>query len=245
MKQIFYTILFLTVITTVNSQILQTRVLYVENENIEAFESAVAKKTKMFNGKGAKEKFFTFKILTGPNAQNYIRMRVVNSLSELDYQNTKGNSYWFKNVPHTSGGTSLWARDLEASYVTNLYEGINHRRISILSYKEDKKEDFWIFQMRVKKAYEKIGHPYNKSIFRQISGGSKPNVVMVRWVYKNFEDEEDWRENGIPKLVSAYNELFGEDTMEIDYKKFRESLVTDWGMTRHHTFMPELSSPRD
>ena len=35
------------------------------------------------------------------------------------------------------------------------------------------------------------------------------------------------------------------DTMEIDYKKFRESLVTDWGMTRHHTFMPELSSPRD
>ena len=63
--------------------------------------------------------------------------------------------------------------------------------------------------------------------------------------YKNFEDEENWRENGVPKLVKAYNELFGEDTMEIDYKKYRESLSNDWGMTRHHTFMPELSSPRD
>ena len=50
----------------------------------------------MFNGKEAKEKYFTFKILTGPNAQNYVRMRVVSSLSELDYQNTKGNNYWFK-----------------------------------------------------------------------------------------------------------------------------------------------------
>ena len=68
---------------------------------------------------------------------------------------------------------------------------------------------------------------------------------MVRWVYKNFEDEEDWRKNGTPKLVSAYNELFGEDIMRKDYKKFRESLVNDWGMARHHTFMPELSSPRD
>ena len=57
----------------------------------------------MYNGKGAKEKFFTFKILTGPNAQNYARVRVVRNLGELDYQNSKGNSYWFKNVPHTSG----------------------------------------------------------------------------------------------------------------------------------------------
>ena len=31
--------------------------------------------------------------------------------------------------------------------------------------------------MRAKKAYEKIGHPYNKSILNQISGGSRQNVV--------------------------------------------------------------------
>ena len=35
------------------------RVLNVENKDIPEFEAAVAKKTQMFNGKGAKEKFFT------------------------------------------------------------------------------------------------------------------------------------------------------------------------------------------
>ena len=74
------------------------RVLNVENKDIPEFEAAVAKKTQMFNGKGAKEKFFTFKILTGPNAQNYARIRVVNNLGEFDYQNTKGNNFWFKTM---------------------------------------------------------------------------------------------------------------------------------------------------
>ena len=53
------------------------------------FESAVAKKTQMYNGKEPK-KSFTFKILTGPNAQNYARVRSVRNLGELDYQNSKG-----------------------------------------------------------------------------------------------------------------------------------------------------------
>ena len=243
MKRLLITILLFTFFSNVNSQILQMRVLTVENKDIPEFESAVAKKTQMYNGKGAKEKFFTFKILTGPNAQNYARVRVVRNLGELDYQNSKGNSYWLKNVPHTSGRVSLWAVNKEASYRTGNYEGNDHRRIAILSYKEDKKDDFWTFQMRAKKAYEKIGHPYNKSILNQISGASRRNVVMIRWIFKNFEDEENWRKNSVPKLIAAYNELFG--AWDVDYKKFRESLSDDWGLTRHHTFMPELSSPRE
>ena len=243
MKKLLITILLFTFFSNLNSQILQMRVLTVENQDIAEFESAVAKKTQMYNGKGAKEKYFTFKILTGPNAQNYARVRVVRNLGELDYQNSKGNSYWFKNVPHTSGRVSLWSMNKEASYRTGNYEGNDHRRIAVLSYKEDKKDDFWTFQMRIKKAYEKIDHPYNKSIFNQISGGSRQNVVMIRWVFKNFEDEENWRKNSVPKLIAAYNELFG--AWDVDYKKYGESLIDEWGLIRHHTFMPELSSPRE
>ena len=97
--------------------------------------------------------------------------------------------------------------------------------------------------MRIKKAYEKIGHPYNRSVLNLISGGSRQNVVMIRWIFKNFEDEEKWRKNSIPKIKSAYNELFG--AWDVDYKKYGESLVDEWGFIRHHTFMPSLSSPRD
>ena len=243
MKKLILSIFLLTFLSNVNSQILQMRVLNVENKDIPEFEAAVAKKTQMFNGKGAKEKFFTFKILTGPNAQNYARIRVVNNLGEFDYQNTKGNNFWFKSVPHTSGRVTLWNINKDASYRTGDYEGTDHRRIAILSYKEDKKDDFWTFQMRIKKAYEKIGHPYNRSVLNLISGGSRQNVVMIRWIFKNFEDEEKWRKNSIPKIKSAYNELFG--AWDVDYKKYGESLVDEWGFIRHHTFMPSLSSPRD
>ena len=31
---------------------------------------------------------------------------------------------------------------------------------------------------------------------------------MIR-LFKNFEDEENWRKNSVPKLIAAYNELFG------------------------------------
>ena len=68
---------------------------------------------------------------------------------------------------------------------------------------------------------------------------------MIRFHYKSYEDELNWRENEIPEIKSIYNELFGEEAWQIDYSKYRESMVEDWGMTRHHSFMPELSSPRD
>ena len=118
MKKIFYALILFSLCANLNSQIIQTRVLYVENENVKEFESAVAKKTQLFNGKGSKERWFTFKILTGPNAMNYSRVRLADELSDLDYQNKKGNEYWFKNVPHTSGTQYTWRINNKASYIT-------------------------------------------------------------------------------------------------------------------------------
>ena len=245
MKRIFYTLFLFSLCANLNSQIIQTRVLYVETENVKEFESAVAKKTQMFNGKGSKEKWFTFKILTGPNAMNYSRVRLAEDLSELDYQNKKGNEYWFKNVPHTSGTQYTWRRNNEASYITGNYDGVNHRRIVFVSYKYSKRKDFWTFRYRVKKVLEKMQQPYNRGVFSLISGGSRPNVVMIRYLFKSYEEEQNWRENEVPKIKSTYKELFGDEAWEMDYTKYRESMVEDWGMTRHHAFMPELSSPRD
>ena len=49
MKKLLITILLFAFFSNVNSQILQMRVLTVENKDIPEFESAVAKKTQMYN----------------------------------------------------------------------------------------------------------------------------------------------------------------------------------------------------
>ena len=62
-------------VTVLSAQYTQTRVLHVKSENVTQFEEAVAKKTKMFNGPQSEDRFLTFKILSGPNANQYMRVR--------------------------------------------------------------------------------------------------------------------------------------------------------------------------
>lgn len=55
MKRLLITILLFTFFSNVNSQILQMRVLTVENQDIAEFESAVAKKLRCIMGKEPKK----------------------------------------------------------------------------------------------------------------------------------------------------------------------------------------------
>ena len=85
-------------LTTLNAQVLQSRILQVESSNMKSFSERVAKKTKLYNGKKGQAKYFTFQILTGKNAQNFLRFQWAESLDEFDKEDTKGNDYWQKTV---------------------------------------------------------------------------------------------------------------------------------------------------
>ena len=76
MKKIIFMLLFAFTMTALNAQIIQSRLLTVDQENMEEFMEGVAEKTKIYNSKKGQANYLTFQILTGKNAQNFIRMQV-------------------------------------------------------------------------------------------------------------------------------------------------------------------------
>ena len=51
MKKIIYTLSFILMLSSMNAQIIQSRLLTVEQEYMEEFMEGVAQKTKMYNSK--------------------------------------------------------------------------------------------------------------------------------------------------------------------------------------------------
>ena len=61
MKKIIYTLSFILMLSSMNAQIIQSRLLTVEQENMEKFMEGVAQKTKMYNSKKGQTRYLTFK----------------------------------------------------------------------------------------------------------------------------------------------------------------------------------------
>ena len=80
MKKIILTLSFAFALTAMSAQVLQSILLIVEQENMEEFLDGVSEKTKMYNSKKGQARYLTFQILTGKNAQNFIRFQVVDSI---------------------------------------------------------------------------------------------------------------------------------------------------------------------
>ena len=76
----------------------RSRVLQVNQGDVAAFEKAVAKKTEMYNSKEDQPRWVTFRILSGPQANNYLRMQLTTDISDFDNEDLKGNAYWEKTV---------------------------------------------------------------------------------------------------------------------------------------------------
>ena len=88
MKKIIFMLSFILTVTAMNAQIIQSRLLTVDQDNMEEFMEGVAEKTKLYNSKKGQDRYLTFQILTGKNAQNFIRMQVSDSIQELDKVDT-------------------------------------------------------------------------------------------------------------------------------------------------------------
>ena len=64
---------------------------------MEKFMSAVANKTKLYNSKEGQPRYITFQILTGPEAQNFVRMQYAPKVEDFDKIDKVGNAYWKNN----------------------------------------------------------------------------------------------------------------------------------------------------
>jgi len=221
----------------------RSRVLQVDQANVAAFEKAVAKKTKMYNSKEGQPRWITFRILSGPQANNYLRMQMTTDISDFDNEDVKGNAYWQKTVGslHTSLGNRFWSRNNWSSYVPDDSKPMTLRRVMYYNYKDSGEQDFWRFRRRVKIAMTESGYGSRMSVL-VCTSGCEGNVVQVRFHHDGFTGQSSDYGEPLQNMIAKYNELYGEDAYEQDSNSVDATLEDNGRIIRHHEIIPELSS---
>jgi len=244
MKKILFLIITIFSFSYTNSQVAVTRVLDVKEGQMEKMMEGVAKKTKMFNSKPGDAMWYTFQIMSGPNAQNLWRVQIAENIAELDNVDTAGNEYWQKTVGdlHTSGAVRRWGKANGASYEADSNEYRPLYRALFYNFKPTLADDFWKFRGRLANAHKEANTNINMTSWWCSSGCDGSNAVVF-YSYKNYADQASGNED-IQKAIEKYNELYGNDSYEQDLNKMEESLMPNGQRLRDLMFLPELSSPQ-
>ena len=206
--------------------------------------SGVAKKTQMYNNSEDSEKFYTFQILTGPNATDFIRVRWMESMNELDNPvDADELAYWNKNArPHyTEGAARIWSRNANLSHVPEESGNTNLRRVIYYNYKDSGEQDFWRFRQRVKKAMVESGYGSAMNVLGCASG-CNGNWVQVRFHHDGYAGQSADYGEPLQAMIEKYNELYGNDAYEQDSDKVDATLMPEGRRIRHLMLMPEMSS---
>ena len=244
MKKITITLLLILFVSSLSAQVGQARILEVKDGQMDKFMSGVAKKTQMYNNSEDSEKFYTFQILTGPNATDFIRVRWMESMNELDNPvDADELSYWNKNARpyYTEGAARIWSRNANLSHVPEESGNTNLRRVIYYNYKDSGEQDFWRFRQRVKKAMVESGYKSAMNVLGCASG-CNGNWVQVRFHHDGYAGQSADYGEPLQAMIEKYNELYGNDAYEQDSDKVDASLMPEGRRIRHLMLMPEMSS---
>ncbi|MDA7602786.1 hypothetical protein N9F78_00415 [Flavobacteriaceae bacterium] len=244
MKKITITLLLILFVSSLSAQVGQARILEVKDGQMDKFMSGVAKKTQMYNNSEDSEKFYTFQILTGPNATDFIRVRWMESMNELDNPvDADELSYWNKNARpyYTEGAARIWSRNANLSHVPEESGNTNLRRVIYYNYKDSGEQDFWRFRQRVKKAMVESGYGSAMNVLGCASG-CNGNWVQVRFHHDGYAGQSADYGEPLQAMIEKYNELYGNDAYEQDSDKVDATLMPEGRRIRHLMLMPEMSS---
>ena len=238
-------ILFLILTITLNSQSVMTRTIEVKDGQMDNFIKWGGKKTKMFNNEDGRSSFYTFNILTGPNAGKIWRAQVGDPASfDNDYQDEL--DYWAKNVSQyiehdQSSRTAMWNRVGWASWSPeNPSNEDLLRRVIFYKVKEGKGQDFWRFRERQVMARNAMEIQMSRTTVLACSSGCDGNWVAVFFDHSGFEDQQSDYGEPLQALIEKYNEMFGPDSYEQDGS--RVEAAVEERRIRHMRLIPELSS---
>ena len=241
----FILVSFLTLfVTSISAQVGQARLLKVNDGQMQEFSEGISEKTQKYNRSEESDQYFTFRILSGPNTNDFIRVRWMESIGELDSNSAgmKELNFWNKNVvPYYTEGTSrIWSRNNGVSYVPEDATG-NLRRVIYYNYKDSGEWDFWRFRQRVKRAMEESGYESAMNVL-WCSSGCSGNWVQVRFHHDGFTGQASDYGEPLQNMISKYNEIFGEDAYDQDSASAEDALVEDGRRIRHLMLIPEMSS---
>ena len=231
-------------VTSVSSQVGQARLMEVKDCQMAKFSAGIAEKTQKYNRSEGSDQYYTFQILSGPNTNDFIRVRWMESISELDSNSagTEELNFWNKNVvPYYTEGTSrIWSRNTGVSYVPENASG-NLRRVIYYNYNDSGEWDFWRFRQRVKKAMEESNYGSAMNVL-WCSSGCTGNWVQVRFHHDGYVGQAADYGEPLQAMIEKYNELYGEDAYEQDSNSVDSGLTEDGRRIRHLLLRPEMSS---
>lgn len=243
------TIIAILFVGSTYGQTAMSRTIEVKDGQMSKFIEMAGKKTKMYNGSDADTQFYTWRILTGPNAGKIWRVEVGESLASFEENpyDSPGGKYWQKNVGPTikdnnSNRTIIWGRANGASWSPDEPTGDLMRRAIFYSYKSSHEEDFWRYRQRIAKTRE----AHNDQSLPATSvwwcgSGCDGNTVVVFFSHAGYEDAlNDQQKN--QALWDKYDEIYGEGSHEQDVNRMVESLEPNSQRIRHLMLIPEASS---
>ena len=244
-KKIISIVVLTLFVKSLSAQVGQARTLIVNDGDMEKFTSGISKKTQMYNNTEGSDTYYTFQILSGPNSNNFIRVRWMESIGDIDSNSASSEEqkYWNKNVApfYTEGTSRIWTRNDNTSYSPEMSSGTNLRRVIYYNYKDSGEQDFWTFRQRVKNAMSESGYGSAMNVL-WCSSGCTGNWVQVRFHHDGYVGQESDYGEPLQSMISKYNELYGADAYEQDGNKVDDALTENGRRIRHLRLIPEMSS---
>ena len=244
MKKSILFILALTLCFSANSQEGWLSYYKVNKGEMQNAKTSIAKKTKKYNSKADGELIYTFQVEAGERAQQLIRFGVGPTMASLDGYDSDGYKYWNENVSpliNNVGGTEYISFNEKASF-DNVSSGTN-RVSKVLHYnvKRGKGAHFWKFRNNVAKAAAESNQEMSLNVWTTTIGRNAGHVIVFysHTDYSGFDGEQDsW-----PKVIDAYNEMFGANSFDTDQALFDSSLEVWGNYSEIWRWLPNLSSP--
>jgi len=245
-----YLILLLTLsFTFASSQIYTSRTIEIEQGQMDKFIEAASKKTQMFNNDENNFAYYTFQILSGEDTGKIFRVQVGTPEMMDAGLDQKEANYWSKNVgpyikSNSAGRTVMWWRNADASFVPESSSDNDLRMVMFYNYKDEGEVDFWRFRERQAKARAALGEDQLDSAMNVMvcSSGCNGNWVAIFFSYESFEAQRNINQEGLPKLVEKYNEMFGGGSYEQDVARVDASLMPNGRRVVHMQLIRGASS---
>ena len=195
-------------VSTLQAQVAISRYLTVKEGKMGKFMDLAAAKTKKYNSKKGQPIYYTFQVLTGPNAQQFWRVQVAPKIDDFDTADTKGNNYWQETVGnlHTTRNTQMWSFNENASHDPGGSDVNMLSRMLFYTISNTGSKGFWKFRMRVARVMKEMNSDLSMFVWN-CKSGCNGNVVLVSFGHKNYADQRMDNETEYPKLVEKYNNL--------------------------------------
>ncbi len=249
MKNLLAIFIFTISFNNLYSQAISYRYMTPKKGHAQDFRNGLVSKTKKYNSKDGDPRIYTFAVRASQNGgmQSVVRMSYGETIGELPIGG--GNQpgmwdYWMENVDKFVENTSsseIFGLRKSATHNDAVGSDKPFRRVFHYLIKPGHQDKFWKVRDNMPRAIEESGVDLDINAFQSFAGGSMGHVRIVIFEkdMKAFEPGSgDWQ-----KVRDAYNNLYGDESWEIDWELSRSS-QREWGNNVELLeFLPELSSP--